>query len=217
MKKFFATTLAVTMAVATFGTTAFAEEATPTPTPRQVTLDKKNGYDTTIKVTGTYIDEKKSDEIISMNVEWGAMSFTYAATQQGTWDPGKHDYDYATDEAAWVGDTTSNITVTNHSNVDVTASFEFEAAEEYSDVTGMFKELKKEDAVAAETATVTLNAGTVYDETDNPDAYKNADNATVEFEIGGEMDSTVKDTEKQIGTITVSVNKTESTTEDSAE
>lgn len=183
MKKFFATTLAVTMAAATLGTTAFAEE-----NPTKLT-DKVKSVD--IQVTGEYIDQKKSEEIISMDVEWGAMNFTYAATQQGTWNPATHQYDRSSEEAAWVGDTTSDIIVTNHSNVDVTASFGFAAAEGYSEVTGSFTKTSAK-----------LEAGV-------ENAYDDADSETVTFTIGGTMDDTKKEDYIKIGTITVSVAKTE--------
>lgn len=208
MKKFFATTLAVTMAVATLGTTAFAEEATPTPTPSQ-TLDADYGYSYEIEVKGKYIEKLMSDEIISMDVEWGAMSFTYAATQQGTWNPETHDYDDSTEEAAWVGDTTSEIKVTNHSNVGVTASFKFEAQEEFKSETS-----EQNDGVTGTFTqdSVELEKGEVKDE-EHPNAVEEADSKTVTFTIGGKLKNTAT-TETQIGTITVSVEKTKTTTSD---
>lgn len=188
MKKFFATTLAVTMAAATLGTTAFAADAT---SPTTLTDESKS---VSIPVTGQYIDQKESDEIISMDVKWGSMEFTYAATQQGTWNPDSHSYDNASTDAAWVGKTSSDITVTNHSNVDVTASFAFEKAEGYSDVTGTFSQ------DSSDVSSVDLEAGV-------ENGYDDADNETVTFKIGGSMADTTKDASTQIGIITVSVEK----------
>lgn len=186
MKKLIALVLSLVMVMG-LATTAFAEEAGNT------TLNKTNGYSYDIKVEGEYIEELLSDEIISVDVEWGAMNFTYAATQQGTWQPDSHTYSNATEEAAWVGDTTSDITVTNHSNVDVTATFAFKAEDNFEDVTGSFKQ---DDTTVSY---VYLDAGVE----NKPDE---ADKETVTFEIGGELNSSVT-TQTQIGTITVHVAK----------
>lgn len=180
MKKLISLLLALVMVMG-LATTAFAAET-------ETTLNKDNGYAYDIPVTGEYINELKSDEIISVDVEWGSMDFTYAATQQGTWNPKTHAYDNATEEAAWVNDTTSDITVTNHSNVDVTASFKFDAETSYSTVTGSFTQ-----------NSVDLDAGVVNKKDE-------ADKETVTFTIGGTLDTSAKGGAK-LGTITVSVNK----------
>lgn len=191
MKKFFTTSLAVAMAAATLGTTAFAADA------GSKTLNSTNGYSHTIDVYGTYTSYQESAEIISVDVEWEAMSFTYAEEQQGTWNPSTHEYDNDTEEAGWV-DNSADITVTNHSNVDVTATFSFAAEDAYNDVSGtnyVTGEFKNVD----ENSYVELNAG-VENKKDK------ADSKTVTFEIGGKLGSDVGE-ETQLGTITVSVAK----------
>lgn len=172
-------------------TSAFAAETSQ----NEETLDKKNSYTHEISVTGGYIEELKSAEIISANVEWEAMNFTYAATQQGTWNPKTHAYDNVKETAAWVGKTTSDIKVTNHSNVDITASFSF--TKNKATITGTFK--NGESDTVAETKTVGLSAGVLNE-------YDKADNETVIFEIGGSYDGDYS-TDITFGTITVSVDK----------
>lgn len=191
MKKLIAITLALAMIFA-MSITAFADEV-ESPT----TLTNK-APSVNIPVNGEYIEELLSDEIISVDVEWEAMNFTYAATQQGTWNPQTHEYDNSAKDAAWVNETTSDITVTNHSNVDVTATFTFKAETTYSTVTGSFK--AGEADTAADSKLVKLDAGVQ----DKPDE---AANETVTFEIGGTLaEGTAEGT--KLGTITVSVAKT---------
>lgn len=202
MKKLISLILALVMVMG-LATTAFAEEA------GSKTLNKDNSYTHDIQVNGEYIQQLKSDEIISVDVEWGAMNFTYAATQQGTWQPDSHTYSNATEKAAWVGDTTSDIKVTNHSNVDVTANFSFKA--DISTVTGSFAEATASAALIEDddepekndkkdqSLSVDLKAGEV-------DGYATADNKTVTFTIGGSLADTYT-TNTKLGTITVSVEK----------
>lgn len=198
MKKFFATAMAVTMVTATLGTTAFAAEG-PAAGSKTLTDEKKS---VEITVSGEYVENQESPEVISMDIEWGAMNFTYAAKQQGTWQPTTHTYDGATEVEGWAGKTTSDIKVTNHSNVDVTASFEFEAMSGFAPTSD-----EADDGVKGSFSqkSVDLDAGVAKDE-DHPNAYDEAATETVTFSIGGKLkQGTAKDT--QIGTITVSVDK----------
>lgn len=206
MKKLISLILALVMVMG-LATTAFAEEA------GSKTLNEKNGTSYDIKVEGKYIEKLLSKEIISVDVEWDAMNFTYAATQQGTWQPDSHTYSNATEKAAWVGDTTSDIKVTNHSNVDVTANFSFKA--DITTVTGSFTEATSaspasdgddddlsdidEGSAEAQPLSVDLKAGVL-------NGYTTADNKTVTFTIGGSLADTYT-TNTKLGTITVSVEK----------
>lgn len=77
-----------------------------------------------IPVNGTY-DSSSIKEIVSLNISWDTMSFGYI--QEGIqWNPTKHDYE--TVEAHWT-DETAEITLTNHSNVGISADFSFTSAE----------------------------------------------------------------------------------------
>ena len=203
MKKLISLILALVMVMG-LATTAFADEV---KSPQTLT-DENNSVD--IPVKGEYIQQLKSDDIISVDVEWKAMNFTYAATQQGTWDPSSHSYKDPVTSGAWVNDTTSDIKVTNHSNVNVTANFSFKA--DITTVTGSFAEATASPAFGFDdeeenkvtkpenkSLSVDLKAGEV-------DGYKTADNKTVTFTIGGTLANTYT-ANTQLGTITVSVEK----------
>ncbi len=81
-------------------------------------------------VTSFNVNAKKSsdaggDDVISVNVEWGAMEFTYNSVASTRWDPSSHtnkSYDAGTWSA--VGDT---VTVANHSNVAINVDMSVEA------------------------------------------------------------------------------------------
>ena len=67
---------------------------------------------------GTYEAGSVAAAVYSVDVAWdGLTSFVYMDTVEGTWLPESHTYDGFV-EAHWEGEAT--VTVTNHSNVDVT-------------------------------------------------------------------------------------------------
>ena len=78
MKKLFAALLAIIM-LASMSVTAFAAENTGA-TPTDIT------------VNGTYTPGATADEIISADIAWDAMDFTYTGASQGTWNPVTHAY-----------------------------------------------------------------------------------------------------------------------------
>ena len=79
MKKLFATILAVAM-LASVSVTAFAATNDGT-------------QDTKITVNGSYVSGAAGSSVISVDIEWEAMNFTYSATSEGTWNPATHAYD----------------------------------------------------------------------------------------------------------------------------
>lgn len=138
-----------------------------------------------IPVYGRYTIYQTSTKVISVDVEWDSMDFIYTVTQNAVWNPETHKYDHGDPVAAWNKDA-SVITVTNHSNVGVTASFRFD---QESSVSGIFKDDNGEVTVAD------LKAG-VWDK------YDDADKKTVQFVIDGKLDA---ETSNDLGNITVSV------------
>lgn len=155
-----------------------------------------------IPVTGKYIQQLDSAEVISVNVKWDAMNFTYAGAFQGTWNPTDHSYTEDTEHEAsgdWLSNT-ANIDITNHSNVDVTVSYAFEPKED-SNVTGRF--YGASDSAKESVTSNVLNKG-------EEDKSDQADSTVIVFEIGGALDMSASDG-KQLGTITVSVEKREET------
>ena len=175
MKKIFATLLAVAM-LASMSVTAFAEENTGA-TPTEIT------------VTGKYTPGATTGEIISADIAWEAMDFTYTGASQGAWNPATHTYDGAT-EGGW-SDNTPAITVTNHSNVAVNATLSFTA--NVTGVVGTFTEVSgTENDNILELATA---EGT---------AVADAPTASANFGISG----AAIDADKALGTITVTIAKT---------
>lgn len=181
MKKILSLVLALAL-VMSLSVTAFAAE-TATST----------GGDSTITVKGTY-NGTASSETVSVDIAWDAMSFTYNAASQGTWVPGDHSYSGAAAES-WSA-TGNTITVTNHSNVAVTASFAF--AKDSAVTTELTGSFTYGDKTATENA-VTLAAGVV-------NGYDSADKVVATLAMNGSLpaDWTAGNT---IGTVTVTIAK----------
>lgn len=85
-------------------------------------------------VTGTYAEGTSSIPVYSVDIAWEGLSFTYNGGNEGTWNPDTHQYDGST-EPGWADDE-GIITITNHSNVAVTAlsTYEAEAGFESADM-----------------------------------------------------------------------------------
>ena len=93
---------------------------------------------TTVK--GTYVSGGSATPVYSVDITWGSMEFTYTDADSGTWNPETHSYDGGA-VASWSCEDGANvITVTNHSNVAVTADLSYEAATGYSGITGSFSD-----------------------------------------------------------------------------
>ena len=141
-------------------------------------------------VTATYVDGSSGGAggtVYSVDIAWGDMAFTYTAAA-GTWDPAKHAYTGA-EGGVWTVDKDggNTITVTNHSNADVTAVFSYAAAESFTGISGSFDNasLALKSAVGTEVA--------------------NAPSGTAALTLDGALgsDTTANTT---IGTITVTLN-----------
>lgn len=96
-----------------------------------------------IDVTGTYSDTHTSSTVYSVDISWGAMSFTYSITGAAKWNPATHKYDTAGETTNWALKGTEGvdnaITVKNHSNISVIASFSFaNAGDTAKNVEGTF-------------------------------------------------------------------------------
>ena len=142
-----------------------------------------------IEIVGTYTPGTAADEIISVDIAWEAMDFTYTAASQGTWNPATHAYDGAA--GGW-SDNTPAITVKNHSNVAVNATLGF--TPDVADVVGTFTETSgiENDNI--------LNLATAVGTDVN-----SAPTATANFGISG----AAIDADQKLGTITVSIAKAE--------
>lgn len=158
----------------------------PTLTENPSAGNGKGKYN--IEISGTYTPGAAADEIISADIAWDAMDFTYTGASQGTWNPVTHAYEGAID-GGW-SDNTPAITVTNHSNVAVNATLSFTA--NVTGVVGTFTEVSgTENDNILELATA---EGT---------EVANAPTATANFGISG----AAIDADKTLGTITVTIAK----------
>ena len=141
---------------------------------------------TSIDVNALYSDGVSTPEVISVNVEWGAMSFTYSVNGTKQWDATKHEYTTDSD-ATWTA-SGNTVTVTNHSNVAVKAELSFAADAAYNTVTGSFDK-----------AELLLDSGDGL-------TYANADKETAKLTLAGTLANTVT-TSTKVGTITVKITK----------
>ena len=153
------------------------------------TIDRVGGT-ASHDVTATYVDGSSGGAggtVYSVDIAWGDMAFTYTAAA-GTWDPAKHAYTGA-EGGVWTVDKDggNTITVTNHSNADVTAVFSYAAAESFTGISGSFDNA----SLALKTAVGTEVA--------------NAPSGTAALTLDGALgsDTTANTT---IGTITVTLN-----------
>lgn len=121
MKKLFAFFLAVFM-IASMSVTVFAEANVG-----------EHGESATIVVGGDFQPTGAIYKTISVDIEWDDMTFAYIKTSSGEWDPGSHEYVGGVD-GAW-SEETRTITVTNHSDTELTATLSFE---QLVDITGVF-------------------------------------------------------------------------------
>lgn len=114
MKKMFVTALAMTMVLG-MSTTAFAAEGSV------------NGADTgaqdPIDVTAKYNDDATEPTVYSVDLTWEDMTFTYNESGTRIWDPDTHTYTDTT-SAGW-DKFTAEVTATNHSNANVTVTFDY--------------------------------------------------------------------------------------------
>ncbi len=169
MKKIVALVLALTL-VMSLNITAFA--------------DTVGTGDRNIDVEGKYQDNTSAPTVYSVDVTWGAMQFTYTESGAMTWNPADHSYSDNT-SAGWTANG-NTVTVTNHSNAAVTASFSFAALADYSGITGSF-----------DVESETLEAGV-------EGAYAEADQVVATLTLEGVLADTVTEYTK-IGTITVKI------------
>lgn len=79
-------------------------------------------------VTGTYKGQAAESPVYGVDISWAGLDFTYNAAYAGKWNPETHAYEGST-KASWEGTTT--ITITNHSNADITATPSYTAAAGY--------------------------------------------------------------------------------------
>lgn len=115
MKKFLIHILAFAMAVST-SVVSFGADGI------------SSGDSDSCDVKGTY-NSKAVVAVYSVDIVWKDLNFTYNSAFEGTWNPKTHEYENGT-TAGWSAGT-GTITVTNHSNTDITATPSYAAKPEY--------------------------------------------------------------------------------------
>lgn len=170
MKKMLSTILAITL-TASMSVTAFADNVTISP------LEDKE-----IDVQAKYVDGAATPDVYSVDMEWGAMQFTYTESGTNVWNAATHQYTLESD-TSWSA-SGNNVKVTNHSNDKVDVEFAYTSLDEFSDVTGEF-----------DVESDTLDAGAV-------DGYDKADYVETLLTLGGKIDSSETEFIK-VGAITV--------------
>ncbi len=74
------------------------------------------------EVTATYTPGDSESTVYKVDITWGSLEFTYTDSSKGTWNTDTHKYvDAKEGKWSWV-DGANEITVTNHSNAEVTAT-----------------------------------------------------------------------------------------------
>lgn len=179
MKKLLTLALALVMMLSVMSINAFAAETSGT-----VTTD---GGTQNIDVSAKYQTGATTPDVVSVDIAWGAMEFTYSVGGTHDWDPAEHKYNDNT-SARWTA-SGNTVTVTNHSNVAIKAELSFTAEAAYSGITGSF----------GEDATLLLATAVGTDKNAAP-------SDTANLTLSGTLASTVT-TSTKVGTITVKISK----------
>lgn len=138
----------------------------------------------TIDVTANY-QTGGTEPVYSVDITWESMTFTYTDSGVKVWNPSTHTYSVNT-SGGW-DKTTANITVTNHSNVDVAVAVTYASVQQDTGISGRITGGSK-----------TLAAG-------QENKPNEADSMTATLTISGKPNSTVTETGVNIGTITIKI------------
>lgn len=177
MKKPFAMILAITLMFA-LSVTAFAAAGSGTITSVPGSRD--------IDVNARYADGSSTPDVYSVDIEWGAMEFTYSAAGTKDWNPATHTYTNNVTAAWTAGGNT--VKVTNHSNKAVTTAFSFAKLGTITEsISGTF----------GYSGSQTLAAGTVG-------SPGTAANVTATLTLTGALNSS-RTTLEKVGTVTVAL------------
>ena len=123
MKKIIAATLALTLSMS-MGNFVYAAE------------------DESADIKATYqAGKENTDTVYSVDVKWGSLEYTYSSGVTKSWDPTTLKYKETSGTSSWTcQDGADQITVTNNSNADITASLAYGKTD--SNITGTFTNSK---------------------------------------------------------------------------
>ncbi|MCD7768556.1 MAG: hypothetical protein LUH36_00330, partial [Oscillospiraceae bacterium] len=98
----------------------------------------ESGGSDSATVYATYAAGSAAQTVYSVDIAWGSMEFTYTGATEGAWNTGDHTYTGGT-SAAWSCENGVNVvTVTNHSNVPISAALDYESKADFASITGTF-------------------------------------------------------------------------------
>lgn len=123
MKKIIAATLALTLSMS-MGNFVYAVD------------------DSSANIIATYqAGKENTDTVYSVDLKWGSLEYTYSSGVTRSWDPTTLKYKETSGTSSWTcQDGADQITVTNNSNADITASLAYAGTE--SNITGTFSNSK---------------------------------------------------------------------------
>ncbi|MDO4325316.1 MAG: hypothetical protein Q4E24_04640 [bacterium] len=154
------------------------------------TVDSLDAPSAVIDVQAKYEGSTDIQVVYKVDVEWGAMEFTYHESAKNQWNPQTHQYELSV-TGSW-SESGNEVTVKNHSNAEVNAALSFQAVDGQA-VTGEFYQ---GDSRLDGTLALKSAVGTPADAPPS---------GTVQLKLSGSLDSAMTDFHK-IGTITVTVN-----------
>lgn len=195
MKKILASLLAITM-VASSSVAAFAATELETSP-----ADGKSEGSYSIAVSGKYVAGDNTKETISVDIAWEKMEFTYTAGNS-TYSPDTHKT--TTTAGSWNTDKKA-ITVTNHSNVGITAGFTFTQGNGVTTTGSFYDSAEATTALDTDKQSFTLVSG--EDKTTAGQNYT-VPSGKIYFGVSGDAISE----NKSLGTITVKIAKDTATT-----
>lgn len=174
MKKIISAIMILALLMA-LGTTAFASSITDTETGSSQ------------EVLASFKEGVKDKTIISVDISWNQMSFTYKGASEPVWDALEHKYVGEPEDAHWEL-SNATITVTNHSNTVLQAIINYAEENAFEDVS----------LLVTDPAPYIGSAYTSQTEAGTPCAV------TVQVIPMGELSAETQDNTK-IGTLTVKV------------
>lgn len=178
---------------AIFAAAALAAALTTTVFASSETIDDSTKA-ASKSVTGSYTAASSTGTVYRVDVTWGDTSFTYTQGEKGSWDPATHSYaDDVT--GSWSGGT--DITVANHSNAAVDATFGFtpEAAFD-GKITGAFTAASGTTLTGSTLSLASADAG------ESLNNFSKAPKGEVAFSLSGDPGPFTNGT--TLGTITLS-------------
>ena len=145
-------------------------------------------------VNVTYVPGVPSANIYSVDITWGSMEFTYTAASEGTWNPSTHKFDNKV-ASSWSCEENANmITITNHSNMSITAALSFSPVDSFSKLTSSFKDTS-DNALTDSSLRIASAVGSNTDK---------APSASVYLELSGDIADPFAEKTK-CGTVTVTI------------